>query len=381
MADITAAPTHDISHDRYASVSDTDAQLAVRLWLAVMVALVFAMIVVGGATRLTDSGLSITEWKPILGAIPPLSAADWQEAFEKYRQIPEYQLQNKGMSLEAFKFIFWWEWAHRFLGRLIGLAFAVPFVWFWATGRLRRAQILGFVTLFVLGGLQGFAGWYMVQSGLVDRVDVSQYRLALHLTLAMVIFAGLVWALLQAGRGGATRTPALRAPGGVAGQVVPAAWFRSALIAPALIIAALFLQIVLGALVAGMKAGLVYNTWPTMNGAWVPEGLFQMAPWYINAFENATLVQFNHRVMAYVLTALVVWQVIRVMRHGASPLERSSAIALALAVAVQATMGIWTLLAHVPLWLGLVHQGGAAVVLGVAVWHLHGVRRRVLSGV
>jgi cytochrome c oxidase assembly protein subunit 15 len=170
-----------------------DADWPVRMWLWCMAALVFAMIVVGGATRLTDSGLSITEWKPIMGAIPPLSDADWHDAFEKYKQIPEYHLVNKGMSLEAFKAIFWWEWAHRFLGRFIGLAFAAPFLAFWLTGRLRAGFAKKLSAVLALGAVQGGIGWYMVSSGLVERVDVSQYRLALHLSVAFLILATLVW--------------------------------------------------------------------------------------------------------------------------------------------------------------------------------------------
>ncbi|MFP4538830.1 MAG: COX15/CtaA family protein [Dichotomicrobium sp.] len=329
----------------------TGADTAIRLWLGCVIALIFAMVVVGGATRLTGSGLSITEWKPILGAIPPLSAADWQEAFEKYRQIPQYELVNRGMSLEEFKFIYWWEWAHRFLGRFIGVAFAVPFLVFAFAGRIRRDLAPSLIALFALGALQGFMGWYMVQSGLVDRVSVSQYRLAAHLGLAAIIYAAMIWVMLGVGR------PARSAARG-------SAWLSAAGL-----LAVSFAQIVLGAFVAGMKAGLSYNTWPLMDGALVPDGLFVMQPWYLNLFENALTVQFSHRLGAYALFAWALAHAIAMIR--ACHAARGSALVLAAAVTLQAAGGIWTLLEQVPLNLGLAHQAGAFIVLAISVFHLH----------
>jgi cytochrome c oxidase assembly protein subunit 15 len=302
------------------------------------------MVVVGGATRLTDSGLSITEWKPILGAIPPLSEADWLEVFEKYKAIPEYQIQNRGMSLAEFKFIFWWEWAHRFLGRFIGLAFAVPCLFFALTGRVERALWPRLAGLFVLGGLQGALGWYMVASGLVDRVDVSQYRLAAHLSVAAVIFAALLWTAW--GIGSPRRRP------GQAGS-------RLALILAALVLA----QIAAGGFVAGLDAGMGYNTWPLMDGKLIPDGLASMSPGWANLFENALTVQFNHRLLAYVVLALAIWQAARRFSAASG--------ALAMAVAIQACLGILTLLLQVPLWLALVHQAGALIVLAAALWLVH----------
>lgn len=336
----------------------TDAQLsnndrAVQLWLFAVAALVFAMIVVGGATRLTDSGLSITEWKPIMGAIPPLTDADWQDAFAKYRQIPEYHLVNKDMSLDGFKFIFWWEWAHRFLGRFIGFVFALPLVVFWATGRLRAGLGPKLLGVLALGGLQGAIGWYMVSSGLVDRVDVSQYRLALHLSVAFLLFALLIWTALSLNRTGAATQPS------------PAT-------RPALLIAALlFLQVILGAFVAGTKAGSGYNTWPTMNGQLIPDGLFDLRPWYHNLTENLTAIQFNHRMLAYLIAALIIWHAINVIRSAELAAARTSAIALKVALLAQIVLGIFTVLYAVPLSLGLLHQAGAAALFGVSVWHLH----------
>ena len=331
---------------------------AVRAWLLAVAALVFLMVTVGGATRLTGSGLSITEWQPIVGTVPPLTEAQWQEAFAKYRQIPQYQHVNRGMSLDAFKGIFWWEWAHRFLGRFIGVVFFVPFVWLLASGQIPRALLGKLTGIFALGGLQGAVGWYMVASGLAERISVSQYRLALHLSLAILIFGALIWIALSLDDPPARRRAAASA--------------HSAVAAGLLLL--VFVQIVLGAFVAGLKAGNGYNTWPLMDGRLIPDGLGVMEPWYLNLFENALTVQFNHRVVAYVLLAATLVHVWAVMRRTADTHIRLTAIALAIGVLAQAVLGIVTLLAQVPLGLGLAHQAGAAAVFGLAVWHLHAVR-------
>jgi len=333
---------------------------AVSIWLWSVVALVFAMIVVGGATRLTDSGLSITEWQPILGAIPPLNDADWLSAFEKYKQIPEYHIVNKGMSLEAFKEIYWWEWSHRFLGRFIGIAFGLPLVFFWLTGRLRAGQPLKLLSILALGGLQGAIGWYMVSSGLVDRIDVSQYRLALHLTVAFAILGLLVWFALGESRQTRAASP------------VPPLVSNLAIV----LVAMVMTQVVLGAFVAGLKAGLVYNTWPDMNGAFLPSTYFEPPLGWHAMFEDHGTVQFHHRIAAYIIGATVVLQIWTVLRSGVLGEARISALVLCAAVLAQMAIGIWTLLAQVPLPLGLLHQGGGAVVLAIAVWHLYETRRR-----
>ncbi|MFN4142951.1 COX15/CtaA family protein [Aestuariivirga sp.] len=317
----------------------------VKAWLYAVAALVFLMVIVGGATRLTDSGLSITEWQPLLGAIPPFTEAHWLEAFEKYRQIPEYQLVNKGMSLAEFKFIYWWEWAHRFLGRLIGLAFFLPFAYFAATGALTVKTALRCGALFVLGGLQGALGWYMVASGLVDRVDVSQYRLAAHLTLATAIFGAILWVAYGLGR--SRSAPATGRQ-----------WMAL------LLVALVVLQVAAGGFVAGLDAGFGYNTWPLMDGALVPDGLLAVEPWWRNAFENAMTVQFNHRLLAYVIAVLAAAY--------AYVVQSRAGLRLLAAVLLQVALGIWTLLWAVPLWLGLAHQAGALLVLAAAVWNLHG---------
>lgn len=336
------------------------ADRAVATWLTVVAALVVAMIAVGGATRLTDSGLSITEWQPILGAIPPLSQAEWQVAFDKYRQIPEYQLVNKGMSLEAFKTIYWWEWGHRLLGRLIGLAYGVPLAVLWLMGAVRPGYGWKLAGLLVLGGLQGFIGWYMVQSGLADRVDVSHYRLALHLLMAFVILGLLVWLALD------HTTPRARIRLDTLTRLQR--WT-----AP-LLVALLLVQVVLGALVAGLKAGLTYNTWPLMDGRLIPDGLGTLEPWYLNLTENVTTVQFDHRMMAYLLVVLALLHAWGLSRSADDERVVRSAWLLAVAMLAQAALGIWTLLANVPIGLGIAHQTVAALVLVVAVAHMHRVR-------
>jgi cytochrome c oxidase assembly protein subunit 15 len=330
----------------------------VRAWLLGVAALVFLMVSVGGATRLTGSGLSITEWQPIMGIVPPLSHADWLDAFAKYQQIPQYQHVNRGMSLEAFQAIFWWEWAHRFLGRLIGVVFLVPFLGFLAAGQIPRALLGRLAGIFALGGLQGAIGWYMVRSGLAERVDVSQYRLALHLGLAIVIFGALIWVALSVDKA-ESRAAAAR-PAHVGG-------------AAALLLLVL-VQILLGAFVAGLKAGASYNTWPLMDGRIVPDGLGIMQPWYLNLFENAMTVQFNHRMVAYALVLATLWHLWALAQGPRGSLVRLTSAALAGGVLAQAALGIATLLAQMPLSLGLAHQAGAAAVFGLAVWHLHAVR-------
>ncbi len=315
----------------------------VRAWLIFVACLVFAMVIVGGATRLTDSGLSITEWQPLLGAIPPLTHADWQAAFERYKLIPEYTVINSGMTLAEFKFIYWWEWAHRFLGRIIGAVFLLPLLFFAFTKRLPVGAWPRLAAIFVLGGLQGALGWYMVRSGLVDRVDVSQYRLSAHLTLAAIIFTGVVWAALRIGREPLHITERERGAALICGLII--------------------LQIAAGGFVAGLDAGKGYNTWPLIEGALVPDGLFPVTPWWRNFFETAMTVQFTHRVIAYVLA-------VTVTAHTYLARTKSAVLLLA-AVLAQVALGIWTLLAMAPLWLSLLHQGGAFLLLAAALWNLH----------
>jgi cytochrome c oxidase assembly protein subunit 15 len=325
---------------------------SLRLWLLTVATLIFTMVLVGGATRLTESGLSIVEWKPVTGALPPLSDADWQAEFKKYQAIPQYQQINRGMSLAEFKTIYWWEWGHRFLGRLIGVAFLLPFLWFLWRGWVKPPYRGRLWALFGLGALQGFVGWWMVASGLVHRVDVSQYRLAVHLTLACIIFAAIVWTAQRL-----DEMPPVEAPP------------RLRRTAAALVLLILF-QIYLGALVAGLDAGRAFNTWPLIDGTLVPgaDQLLAISPAWRNLFENVLTVQFVHRMMAYVLFAVAGLHAIDAWRSG-SGAARGGATLLAAAVTVQAGLGIATLLGQVPIGLALAHQGMAVVTLAIAVVH------------
>ena len=327
-------------------------RIAVRIWLGIVTLAIFALVIVGGATRLTDSGLSITEWKPIHGVIPPLSETEWQEELELYRQIPEYQQINKGMSLDEFKFIYWWEWGHRLLARGVGVLFAVPLLVFWAAGRIEQRLKLPLLVILALGGLQGFIGWWMVTSGLVDRVDVSQYRLATHLTLACVIFAAIIWVSRGLAPHSSDRAPSAGS-GGFAG----------------LIMLMVLVQIYLGGLVAGLDAGLAYNTWPLMDGALIPSNLFTASPVLSNFFENAKTVQFTHRMFGYLLWLVVLFHMVASLIRAPGTTHARRTVVLFCLVTVQAVIGIATLLLQVPMSWALVHQGMALVVLAFAVAH------------
>jgi cytochrome c oxidase assembly protein subunit 15 len=334
-------------------IMDDRRNRAIRVWLYAVAALIFAMVLVGGATRLTESGLSIVEWKPVTGALPPMSEAAWQAEFDKYKTIPQYHQMNRGMTLGEFKMIFWWEWTHRLMGRLIGAAFLFPFLWFlWKgwVGPPLRGRLWG---IFALGALQGAIGWWMVASGLTERVNVSQYRLGVHLTLACVIFAAVLW---TAARLGAQRPI----------EVLP----RIRASALALLVLVL-VQTYLGALVAGLRAGLIYNTWPLIDGAFVPDAarLWHGTPAWRNLFENALTVQFNHRMVAYGLFVLALLHVVDVARSVRGGPVLTFALALAAAVMLQAALGVLTLLHQVPIGLALIHQAGAIAVLAIAVVH------------
>lgn len=330
-------------------------RLYLRIWLGVVLAAIFALVIVGGATRLTDSGLSITEWNPVHGAIPPLSAADWTEEFELYKQIPEYQQINKGMTLGEFKQIYWWEWAHRFLARSVGVLFALPFVFFLFTGRVEKRLRWPLAGLFVLGGLQGAVGWWMVASGLADRVDVSQYRLATHLTLACIIFAAIFWVARGLARHSAGPAPSKGL-----------AWAAGMLVLMVLI------QIYLGGLVAGLDAGMAYNTWPLMDGKFIPTDIFAIEPAWRNLFENAKTVQLEHRLFAYLVWLAVLLHMIMALRSVSGTTHARRAVLLFVLVSLQAGLGIFTLVMQVPFHAALTHQGMALIVLGFAVAHFRG---------
>lgn len=343
-----------------ATTDQTNANRAIVTWLFMVAALIFAMVLVGGATRLTGSGLSITEWKPILGAIPPLSEADWQDAFQKYKQIPQYKEINRGMSLSEFKGIYWWEWGHRFLGRFIGIAFLLPFLYFLFKGQVAASLKPKLWGLFALGALQGFVGWYMVASGLVERTEVSQYRLAMHLGLAIFIYGAILWVAF-----GLMQPKAIK-------EQAPPRLFKPAM---TLICGLIFLQIIAGAFVAGLRAGMAYNTWPLMDGRLIPTDLLLLEPAWRNLFENVRTVQFDHRMIAYLLfVAILAYAVYAVIKGQAGRLAGShvrAAIWLLIIAAGQMALGIITLLKVVPLDWALAHQAGALILLTAALWHRH----------
>lgn len=334
---------------------------AVALWLFAVAAVVLGIVVVGGATRLTGSGLSITEWRPIQGILPPLSDQAWAAEFAKYQRIPQFRYVNPTMTVEAFKGIYWWEWTHRLLGRLVGFAFAVPFVAFLVMRRIPRRLIWRLVVILGLGGLQGFVGWWMVASGLSHRVSVAPERLAVHLGLALVIMAACVWTGLEAWFGKARPGHGLE---------------RHWRIAATALAGLAFLQSILGALVAGNRAGLVYNDWPLMNGQvlpadyWAKEG----GLWRTLVHSQAA-VQFNHRLAAYVLFACVLWFWLEVSRSRLAAPVKALARTLAVLVLLQAALGIWTLTAGAPVLLSSLHQIGAVAVLTCAVVLAWRVRR------
>jgi cytochrome c oxidase assembly protein subunit 15 len=328
----------------------------VRGWLYVVLLVLFALVLVGGATRLTDSGLSITQWKPIHGVIPPLNDAEWQEEFQRYQQIPQYAELNEGMSLDAFKTIYWWEWTHRILARSVGFVFALPLLFFWATRSIEPGLGPKLLGILLLGAFQGAVGWWMVASGLVDRVDVSQYRLATHLTIAALIF-----------------TATMVVARGLAPHSAPPADGVTRRWAGILVILAL-VQIYLGGLVAGLDAGMSYNTWPLMDGRIIPGDLFVLEPAWRNLFENPKTVQFVHRVGAYTVFLVALWHMIATNRRLPGSTHARRASLLFLAVLIQASIGIATLLMQVPLDLALTHQGFELVVLGFAAAHWRGTR-------
>ncbi|MGE3145742.1 MAG: COX15/CtaA family protein [Pseudorhodoplanes sp.] len=323
----------------------------VRIWLLAVAALVFATVIVGGATRLTESGLSIVEWKPVTGAVPPFSEAQWQAEFDKYKTIPQWRELNRGMNLSEFKVIYLWEWVHRLLGRLIGAAFLLPFLFFLWRGWIASALRPQLWFIFALGALQGAVGWWMVASGLTDRISVSQYRLAFHLTLACVIYAALIFV---------ARRMREAAPLAAASRQRCSAGVLTVLV---------LLQIYLGALVAGLDAGMTYNTWPLIDGALIPSAdrLFFEQPWWRNLFENTLTVQFNHRMLAYLLVAATLLHWLDVSRRGAPREVLSGALAIVTATLAQAAIGVFTLIEQVPISLGLLHQGMAVAVLTLTV--------------
>ena len=335
----------------------TDRSGPVAAWLFCCAALILLMVMVGGITRLTLSGLSITEWNPVIGVVPPLTHAQWAAAFARYQQIAEYRLIHFGMTLSQFKGIYFWEYIHRLLGRLIGIAFAVPWLWFWLRGMLPRRLMPALAGILALGFAQGLLGWYMVESGLVHRVEVSQYRLVAHLALALAIYAAILWVGLGLARGPAT-------------EHVRAGWRRAAdavLILVALTIAA-------GGFVAGTRAGFVYNTFPLMGGRLVPADYAELHPFIRNWFVNVAAVQFDHRVLAMTTAAAVLLLCAAGSRARLPKPAHVALWALLATVALQVTLGISTLLLVVPIPLAVAHQGSAVILLSAALVFRHTLR-------
>jgi heme a synthase len=326
-------------------------------WLFVCCGLILLMVVIGGITRLTLSGLSITEWNPVIGIVPPLTRAQWAAAFAHYQQVPEYRALHYGMSLTDFKVIYFWEYTHRLLGRIIGLAFAVPLVWFWGRGSLPRRLVAPLVGILALGFAQGLLGWYMVKSGLADRVEVSQYRLVAHLALALALYSLILWTALGLARG----------PGNA--QIGPG-WRRAA----EAVIALVGLTIAAGGFVAGTRAGLIYNTFPLMDGRLIPAGYDQLHPFVRNWFETIPAIQFDHRALAMVTggAVLLLWAV-GLRRPFPAP-ARTVLWVLFAAAAIQVALGISTLLLVVPISLAAAHQAGAVLLLTAAIVFRHTLR-------
>jgi cytochrome c oxidase assembly protein subunit 15 len=336
-------------HDRR-SISEVHLR-AVRLWLLAAAAMIFLTLVIGGATRLTESGLSIVEWQPVSGVLPPMSEDAWQNEFQKYQAIPQYRELNRGMSLGQFKTIYWWEWTHRLVARATGAVFLLPFLFFLARGWVPRRLRIRLWAIFGAGALLGFIGWWMVSSGLSGtRVSVSQYRLAFHLTLACAIYAAILWTAQQLAPAAKSSAP------------------KRLRIVAFTIAGLLLIQIYLGALVAGLHAGLIYNSWPTIDGAFIPDSarLFFMSPAWHNLFENTLTVQFDHRMLAYAIWVLAGLHAIdaRQARSGAI-----GAIILAGAITLQAALGVATLMNQAPLPLSLAHQWMAIIVFTIALVH------------
>lgn len=331
----------------------------IAAWLLLCCALVFAMVTVGGVTRLTHSGLSIVEWQPVIGTLPPLNDQAWQESFDKYKQTPEFRLVNFAMTIEGYKSIFWWEYWHRLLGRMIGFVFLLPLVYFIARKAIDRALAWRLAGIFVLGGLQGAMGWYMVMSGLVDNPRVSQLRLAAHLGLAFLIFAAMFWQALD-----------LLWPR----RPQPAAMLQSLWRQASALTILIFVMTLSGALVAGTRAGRVYNTFPMMNEHWIPPEIFALEPWYANFFNNMATVQFDHRLIAWLLAATVPWFWWKARQLPLAAPARLCVHLLLAALVLQFSLGVATLLMAVPVALGAAHQAGALLLFGTALATTHFLR-------
>jgi cytochrome c oxidase assembly protein subunit 15 len=336
---------------------------ALRAWLVIVIFTIFAMVIVGGLTRLTGSGLSMVDWQPILGALPPVTEAQWMERFDAYRQFPEYLKVNKGMSLEDFKYIFYWEYGHRLLGRSIGLIYGLPLLVFWMMGIARgRLGVKLFIAL-VLGGLQGLLGWYMVKSGLIDQPRVSHYRLAAHFSLAVFLMGYLFWIWMSLAPRKKVASNQARPKSGLSGYALA-------------LLALIAFQLVYGAMTAGLDAGLVYNSFPDWNGQWLPAGLASLEPLLLNLTANPVGVQFVHRTTGWVVLAAAIGFFVMNIRSKNSRNEILSAAFLLLAVIFQFALGVLTLIWYVPVNIASMHQGGALIVVLLMLWNVFLHRRK-----
>jgi len=332
----------------------------IAIWLFVCAFMVFATLVVGGVTRLTHSGLSIVEWQPLIGTVPPLSHDEWIEVFDKYKQTPEFEKVNHDMSLDEFKGIFWWEYVHRVLGRTIGMVFLLPFLYFLLRRKIEPALAPKLIGIFILGGLQGAMGWYMVKSGLVDDPRVSQYRLTAHLSLAFIIFIAMIWVALGLIQERARHFAEQR-------------YCRAQRFGFWLFVLVCYM-VVSGGFVAGIRAGKAYNTFPLMDGHFVPPEIFMIEPWYLNFFNNMATVQFDHRIGAWLLAFLAPWFWLTLRRISGLRRAQSAATWMLVVLAAQITLGILTLLHAVPVALGAAHQGGSMVLMAALLWVNHELR-------
>lgn len=341
---------------------DIDNDRAIARWLILCAVLIFAMVILGGVTRLTGSGLSMVNWHPIHGVVPPLDDQQWLEEFANYQHSPEFQKINRSMTLDGFKQIFYFEYSHRILGRVIGLVFLLPFLYFFFKKRIKHGLAPRLLFMFVLGGLQGLLGWYMVKSGLVDNPHVSQYRLTAHLISAILIYGFIVWTAL-----GLMNT-SLRVPR--AHSYYPG--FRRAVHYLMLL---LLTTIISGGFVAGLKAGLIFNTFPKMGDAWIPEGLLVVSPVYLNFFENMVTVQFDHRLLALSTATFCLIYWLNSKRYRFDAATASSFNLVAFMVVLQVTLGISTLLLQVPVWLAASHQAGALLLFTALLINMHKLSR------
>jgi len=333
----------------------------IAIWLFICCIAIFAMVILGGVTRLTGSGLSMVEWAPLMGILPPLNHADWEAVFQQYQQYPEYKLKNFQMTLGEFKTIFWFEYAHRLLGRAIGLIFLIPMIYFIVKAKVDKPLIPKLIIMFILGGLQGVLGWYMVKSGLVDNPHVSQYRLTAHLGFAIIIYAYLFWVALD------LLFP--RTKSAVSSNILPLRRFSL------MVTTLVFITVLSGGFVAGLKAGLAYNTFPLMAGHWIPEGLWTLEPLWRNFFENITTVQFDHRLLATLLFFLIPTLWLMGRRANLPNRTRWGLLMLVIILGIQITLGISTLLLYVPVSLAAAHQAGALALFTAALFVSHELKQ------